>query len=44
MQLTTLDWTVIGIYGVVALAIGLAFARRAGEGTESYFLAGRKLP
>ncbi|HSR40576.1 MAG TPA: hypothetical protein VLL48_00350, partial [Longimicrobiales bacterium] len=44
MQLTAQDWAVIVAYGAVALALGLAFARRAGEGTESFFLAGRKLP
>ncbi|MFQ5538516.1 MAG: sodium:solute symporter family protein [Gemmatimonadota bacterium] len=44
MQLTALDWTVIATYGVIALATGLYFARRAGRGTEEFFLAGRNLP
>jgi Na+/proline symporter len=44
MQLTALDWAVLGSYGLVALVVGLAFARRAGSGTGQYFLAGRQLP
>ena len=44
MVLQTLDWAVIAGYGALALAIGLFFARRAGKGTEEFFLAGRKLP
>ncbi|WP_412069414.1 sodium:solute symporter family protein [Rubrivirga sp. IMCC43871] len=44
MQLAAIDWWVIALYGVVILAIGLYFTKRAGEGTTAYFLAGRKLP
>jgi Na+/proline symporter len=44
MQLDATDWTVIIIYGVIALAIGLAFTRRAGQGTTEFFLSGRRLP
>ena len=44
MQLSTLDWWVLALYGVTAIAVGLAFARRAGRGTEEYFLAGRSMP
>jgi SSS family solute:Na+ symporter len=44
MQLNALDWMVVGLYGVVALVIGLYFARRAGRGTTEYFLSGRRLP
>jgi len=44
MRLNALDWWVLGLYGVLALAVGLAFARRAGRGREEYFLAGRGLP
>ncbi|MDG2142745.1 MAG: Na+:solute symporter, partial [Planctomycetota bacterium] len=44
MQLSTLDWIVMALYGVIAVVIGLRFARRAGEGTEEFFLSGRKLP
>jgi len=44
MRLTTLDWTVIIGYLVVAVAVGLFYARRAGSGTGEYFLAGRSMP
>jgi len=44
MQLTGIDWLVVSLYGLVALTVGVAFARRAGRGTEDFFLAGRKLP
>ena len=44
MELATLDWIVIALYGLTALAIGLRFARRAGSGTDEFFLSGRKLP
>ena len=43
MQLTSLDWIVMALYGLVALSLGLWFARRAGSGTEEFFLSGRKL-
>ncbi|HSM35972.1 MAG TPA: sodium:solute symporter family protein [Longimicrobiales bacterium] len=44
MRLTTLDWTVVAAYMVVAVAIGLAFSRRAGEDTSEFFLGGRTMP
>ena len=44
MQLSALDWWVLALYGVTALTVGLAFARRAGRGREDYFLAGRTMP
>ncbi len=44
MQLTTLDWAVIISYGVLALSVGLYFARRAGKGTDEFFLGGRNMP
>ena len=44
MQLSALDWWVLALYGVTILSVGLAFARRAGRGTEEYFLAGRSMP
>ncbi len=44
MQLVPLDWIVIALYGLTALAIGLYFARRAGKGADEFFLSGRKLP
>ena len=44
MQLVALDWIVIVLYGLTAVAIGLRFARRAGSGADEFFLSGRKLP
>lgn len=44
MALTALDWLVIAIYGIGVIAIGMAVARRAGSGTEEFFLSGRSLP
>ena len=44
MQLAPLDWIVVALYGLAALAIGLGFARRAGSGAGEFFLSGRKLP
>ena len=44
MQLSTLDWWVLALYGVTILTVGMAFARRAGSGRENYFLAGRNMP
>jgi Na+/proline symporter len=44
MQLSSLDWWVLALYGVTILAVGLSFARRAGGGREDYFLAGRNMP
>jgi Na+/proline symporter len=44
MQLTTLDWTVMAVYAVLALSVGLCFARRAGKETGEFFLGGRSMP
>jgi Na+/proline symporter len=44
MQLVSLDWLVVAMYGAVALAVGLFFARRAGKGIGEFFLSGRKAP
>jgi SSS family solute:Na+ symporter len=44
MQLTALDWTVVSVYALVALATGLYFARRAGRETGEFFLGGRTMP
>ncbi len=44
MQLTSIDWTVVAIYGAVTLVLGFWFTRRAGQSVEEYFVAGRSLP
>lgn len=42
--MTSLDWWIVAAYAVIAIAIGLKFARRASENTENFFVAGRSLP
>ncbi len=44
MKLELIDWIVVGAYGLITLAIGLRFARRAGRSLEQYFLSGRTAP
>jgi Na+/proline symporter len=44
MQLIGIDWAIIALYGAIVVAIGLVFARRAGTGTQEFFLSGRQLP
>ncbi len=43
-QLHALDWTIIAVYAVGTIALGMAFRRRASVSGEQYFLAGRTLP
>ena len=44
MTLSALDWSVIAIYFLLSLAVGLYYARRAGSNISEYFLSGRDLP
>ena len=44
MTLTTLDWTIVGAYFTVSLAVGIWASKQAGEDTKSFFLAGRNMP
>ncbi len=44
MNLHAVDWIVVGLYVVVALGIGFAFAKRASSNVDEYFLSGRTLP
>ena len=44
MQLVSLDWIVIGIYGIITVLLGVWFTRRAGSSVDEYFAAGRSLP
>jgi solute:Na+ symporter, SSS family len=39
-----LDWSVVAVYAVMALGIGVYFTRRAGKSIESYFVGSRSLP
>jgi Na+/proline symporter len=40
----TIDWVVVLVYALLALAIGVYFTHRAGKNIESYFVGGRSLP
>ena len=40
----TIDWTIIALYCVFVIGMGIYFTRRAGKNMESYFIAERKLP
>lgn len=44
IYLTTLDWTIIILYLIISLGIGVYMSRRAGRSTGDFFLSGRKLP
>ena len=44
MNLTTLDWTIIGAYFIFALAIGIGLSRSAGKDMQEFFLSGRNMP
>ncbi|MEZ6196587.1 MAG: sodium:solute symporter family protein [Planctomycetota bacterium] len=43
-RLSPLDVAIVALYLLIALAVGLVFARRAGRDTDEYFLSGRRLP
>ena len=44
MNLTFLDWMIIGTYFIMSLIIGLAVSYKSKKDTASYFLAGRSMP
>ena len=44
MHLELSDWLVIALYFAASGAIGLAYARRAGQSLADYFASGRSLP
>src|SRR5262245_26930331 len=44
MKLTSFDWTVIAVYFLANLAIGMYYARRARGSTSEFFLSGRDAP
>ena len=39
-----IDWTIVAGYAVIAVLIGLRFAKRASANSAEFFLAGRSLP
>lgn len=44
MQLHPVDWLVVAAYVILAIVIGLRYARRASENVDEFFLSGRRLP
>lgn len=42
--MTPLDWTIVAVYLIVAVGIGIALTRKASKGTADFFVAGRSLP
>ena len=44
MTLSSLDWTIIGAYFLLSLAVGIWASKKAGKDTRSFFLAGRNMP
>ena len=44
MQLSLLDWSIIGCYFVLVLVIGLLVSKNVKNNTRSYFLAGQNMP
>lgn len=44
MKLSPLDWSVIAVYFLFNLGIGIYYARRARGSTSEFFLSGRNVP
>jgi solute:Na+ symporter, SSS family len=44
MVLKTIDWTIITLYFVLMLIIGLWASKRAGKSSSEFFLSGRNMP
>src|SRR5271169_450559 len=44
MQLTPVDWTVVALYFLFNLAVGLYYKARAGANVDEFFLSGRNAP
>lgn len=40
MTLSTFDWTIVGAYFALSLAVGLWAARQAGKSTTDFFFSG----
>ena len=42
--MTVLDWTVVGVYMLLTMALGLWLSRRASKSMEEFFVGGRSIP
>lgn len=41
--MTPLDWTIVGLYFLIAIGIALYYSKRAGQNTSEFFLSGRRM-
>ncbi len=44
VSMTTLDWSIIGVFFVIVIGIGYVASRTAGKSTSEFFLGGRGMP
>ena len=44
MNITAIDWAIVGAYFALSMGIGLWFTKRGGESLDQYFLSGRQVP
>ena len=44
MILNSLDWTIIVIFFIILLSIGIWASKKAGKNTSEFFLSGRNMP
>lgn len=44
MQLNTFDWSIIALFFIVSLIVGIASAKKSGESSSEFFLSGRAMP
>ncbi|MDZ7618816.1 MAG: sodium:solute symporter family protein [Patescibacteria group bacterium] len=44
MLLDWIDWTIVGVFLLATLAVGLAVMKRAGSSSAEFFLSGRGMP
>ena len=44
MALSTLDWTIILLFFLLTLVVGIWVSRSAGKSTQDFFLSGRNMP
>ena len=43
MTLSTLDWSIVGVYFLFVLVVGLIVSRKAGSSVSEFFLSGRNM-
>ncbi|MXZ18690.1 MAG: Na+:solute symporter [Rhodothermaceae bacterium] len=43
MNMTPLDWTIVGLYFLIVIGIALYYSKRAGQNTSEFFLSGRRM-